>query len=142
MYTSENIYDFPSPVVHPICSPSLEWLFNKQQVDDIVHFFHKCSNIRVVWNVILNWLERLSGINLKNIFIFNNIWFAIQRLNKYILYGKGFLNARRPPKTLTSLDTQISLSKQKTKYMSSTIASSISNSISTSKSYLTKTTLM
>ncbi len=32
----------------------------------------------------------------KNLFI--NIWFVIQRLNKYILYGKGFLKAHRPPK--------------------------------------------
>ncbi len=33
------------------------------------------------------------------IFIFIiNIWFAIWRLNKYILYGKGFLKARMPPK--------------------------------------------
>ncbi len=30
--------------------------------------------------------------------IFINIWFAIQRLNKYILYDKGFLKARKPPK--------------------------------------------
>ncbi len=29
---------------------------------------------------------------------FINIWFAIRRLNTYILYGKGFLKARRPPK--------------------------------------------
>ncbi len=27
-----------------------------------------------------------------------NIWFSIRRLNKYILYGNGFLKARRPPK--------------------------------------------
>ncbi len=33
------------------------------------------------------------------IFIFFiNIWFAIRRLNKYILYAKGFLKACRPPK--------------------------------------------
>ncbi len=32
------------------------------EVDDIVHFFLKCSKVRNVWNVILNWLERLSEI--------------------------------------------------------------------------------
>ncbi len=31
-------------------------------------------------------------------FFIINVWFAIRRLNKYILYGKGFLNARRPHK--------------------------------------------
>ncbi len=41
----------------------------------------------------------------------------------------------------SSLDTQIHLRKQRTKYMSSTIAFSILNII-TSKSFLTKTTLM
>ncbi len=39
------------------------------------------------------------------------------------------------------LDTQIPLLEQKTKYMSLTIAMSILNIISTSKSFLTKTTL-
>ncbi len=34
----------------------------------------------------------------KYIFIIINISFAIRRLNKYILYGKDFLKARRPPK--------------------------------------------
>ncbi len=37
---------------------------------------------------------------LKKIFIIFiiNIRFAIRRLNKYIIYGKGFLKAPRPPK--------------------------------------------
>ncbi len=41
------------------------------EVDDIVHFFLKCSKVRDCWNVILNWLECLSKINMKNILIFN-----------------------------------------------------------------------
>ncbi len=31
------------------------------------------------------------------------IWFAIRKLNKYILYGKGFLKARRPPKVSSEM---------------------------------------
>ncbi len=70
---------------------------------------------RDFWNVILHWLERLSEINLKT--------------SQYLM------NA-------SSLDTQIPLWKQKTKYLSLTIAFSILNIISTSKSFLIKTTLM
>ncbi len=62
--------------------PCNKWLYNINiqdseiceycnEVDDIVHFFLKCSNVRDFWNMILNWLERLSEINLKNIPIFN-----------------------------------------------------------------------
>ncbi len=40
----------------------------------------------------------LGGSKVHKVFIFINIWFAIKRLNKYILYDKGFLKARRPPK--------------------------------------------
>ncbi len=33
-----------------------------------MHFFLKCSKVRDFWNVIVNCLERLSEINLKNMY--------------------------------------------------------------------------
>ncbi len=41
------------------------------EVDDIVHYILKCSKVRDFWNAIINWMEHLSEINLKNIPIFN-----------------------------------------------------------------------
>ncbi len=46
----------------------------------------------VLWHILGN----LACQVVLNIFI--NIWFAIWRLNKYILYGKDFLKASRPSK--------------------------------------------
>ncbi len=76
-----KIQTFHYKVLHRLI-PCNKWLYNIKindseiceyynEVDDIVHFFLKCSKVRDFWNVIPNWLERLSEINLKNIPIFN-----------------------------------------------------------------------
>ncbi len=76
-----KIQTFQYKVLHRVILCN-KWLYNIKikdyeiceycnKVDDIVHFFLKCSKVRDIWNVILNWLERLIEINLKNTPIFN-----------------------------------------------------------------------
>ncbi len=59
-----------------------------------------CSLEPNLWGMASHTNQSTVSLNIFIIFInivFINIWFAIRRLNKYILYRKGFLKACRPP---------------------------------------------
>ncbi len=57
-----------------------------------------CINYRLQWYKYRYTGQTINILHHINPNIFINIWFAIRRLNKYILYCKCFLRARRPPK--------------------------------------------
>ncbi len=62
--------------------PCTKWLYNIKikesaicnycnEVDNILHFFLKCSKVKEFWNMMINWLKQLTELNLQNILIFN-----------------------------------------------------------------------
>ncbi len=58
--------------------PCNKWLYNIKikessicnycnDVNDIPHFFLKCSKVKEFWNMMINWLEQLSELNSMNV---------------------------------------------------------------------------
>ncbi len=56
-------------IAHTFCSPQKAVNFCYKPSGP---FFLKCSKVTDFWNMILNWLEHLNEINLKNIFGYPN----------------------------------------------------------------------
>ncbi len=84
-----KIQTFQYKILHRVILCN-KWLYNIQikesaicnycnEVDDIPHFFLKCSKVKEFWNMMKNWLEQLSELNLKNIPIFNEYIIGISR---------------------------------------------------------------
>ncbi len=76
-----KIQTFQYKILHRVISCN-KWLYNIKinesaicnccnEVDNIPHFFQKCSKVKEFWNMMINWLEQLRELNLKNILIFN-----------------------------------------------------------------------
>ncbi len=74
-----KIKTFQYKTLHRIISCK-KWLFNIKmitsqvydyckEIDDISHFFFLCTNVREFWNLILNWLETISSLQLKKLIL-------------------------------------------------------------------------
>ncbi len=81
MLRNTKIQPFQYKILHRVILCN-KWLYNIKtkesaicnycnKVDDIPHFFRKCSKVKEFWNMMINYLEQLSELNLKNIPIFN-----------------------------------------------------------------------
>ncbi len=96
-----SVFSYPLPKVHKF-SDALHFLkYNRAYAPKICDLaIQKCPlhphtpfltflsytlDICIPWNT-----SKEATVHSQFIFIFINIWFAIRRLNKYILYTKGF----------------------------------------------------
>ncbi len=71
-----KIQTFPYKILHRVI-PCNKWLYNIKiktsetcdyckGIDDIPHFFLYCPKVKMFWDLILNWLENVSNLELKN----------------------------------------------------------------------------
>ncbi len=78
-----KLQTFQYKILHRII-PCNKWLFNIKiktsevcdycnEIDDISHFFFLCTNVREFWNLILNWLEIISNLQLKVVKYWKNV---------------------------------------------------------------------